>query len=312
MSNKKDFNSFSVEGSEYRANTRYSGEQHDKLPAGMYIPKHNPMTGDYWLEKMEITTDNILDLPSPEYSRITKEIQEFLRPETKAKFLQKGYLYKRSVLMFGQQGTGKTIIANRVVKDVVDNGGVVLWGSGHVGLIKHAFKILNNTQPDDLTMVVFEEFDNLVNQYESELLTLLDGQVQKNNVIYLATTNYLDKIPKRIYRPGRFSSVIEVKFPIREARSIYFATKLGMTAGHDELVAKTAGLSIDELKEIVQACYIFDYPLDGEIRRLFETRGATPELDIWDKRRQEKQMPVISDMELDLDEDSDDDFGDGN
>lgn len=302
---KRDFNSFSVEGSQYRANTRYAGLQSDKLPPGMYVPKHNSMTGDFWLEKMEITTDNIMDLPSPEYSRITKEIVEFLRPETKAKFLQKGFMYKRSVLMHGLPGTGKTCVANRVVKDVVNNGGVVIWGDCHLALIKHAFKILNNTQPDDLTMVVFEEFDSTVESYESELLTLLDGQVQKNNVIYLATTNYLEKIPKRIYRPGRFSSVIEVKFPIEEARSLYFQNKLGLTPRHDELVAKTKGLSIDELKEIVQACFIFDYNLDEEIKRLFQTRGVTPELDVWEKRKAEKNVPVFAEAgALDLDEDS--------
>ncbi len=273
---KKDFNGFSVDGSEYRANTRYAGQQLAKLPPGMYAPKHNPMTGDFWLERMEITTDNILNLPSPEYTRITNEIQEFLKPEIKAKFIEKGYMYKRSVLMWGQPGTGKTVISNRITRDVINHGGVVIWGDCSIKLIKHAFKILNTVQPDDLTMVVFEEFDVTVESYESELLTLLDGQVQKNNVIYLATTNFLEKIPKRIYRPGRFSSVLEVRFPIPEARAVYFKTKLPEIENLKELVAKTKGLSIDELKEIVQACYIFSYDLDEEIKRLMSTRGVTP------------------------------------
>lgn len=273
---KKDFNSFSVDGSTYRANVRYSGEQIEKLPPGMYVPRFNSQTGDFWLEKMELTTDHIIDLPSPEYSRVTKEIQQFLQPETKTKFLDKGFMYKRSCLLYGEPGTGKTVITNRITRDVINSGGVVIWGDADLALIKHTFKILNNIQPDDLTMVVFEEFDAIVKRYESELLTLLDGQVQKNNIIYLATTNYLDRIPKRIYRPGRFSSVIEVKYPIAEARDLYFKIKLGSQSNHDQLVAYTEGLSIDELKEIVQACYIFDYPIKQEVTRLLETRGAKP------------------------------------
>ena len=274
---KKDFNGFSIDGSTYRPNIRYTGEQKEVLPAGMYIPKFNRNTGDFWLEKMEVTSDNILDLPSPEYTRVTKEIQQFLRPETKAKFLEMGYMYKRSALLHGAPGGGKTVVANRVIRDVVQQGGVVLWGSCELELIQHTFKILNNTQPDDMTMVVFEEFDSIVKSYESELLTLLDGQVQKNNVIYLATTNYLDKIPKRIYRPGRFSSVIEVKFPIPEARAAYFKHKLGEVKELATLVAKTDGLSIDELKEIVQSVYILGYNIDTEITRLLDTRGVPQE-----------------------------------
>jgi len=271
---KKDYSGFSVDGSTFRPNFRHAGEQTPILPAGMYVPKFNRQTGDFWLEKMEVTTDNIIDLPSPEYSRVTKEIEQFLKPETKVKFIELGFMYKRSALLYGLPGTGKTLIANRIIADSIKKGAVVIWGSVELNLIDHTFKILNNTQPDVITMVIFEEFDSIVREYESELLTLLDGQVQKNNVIYLATTNYLDKIPKRIYRPGRFSSVIEVTFPNADARTVYFKHKLGDIQGLNELVNKTNGLSIDELKEIIQSVYILNYNVDEEIQRLLRTRGV--------------------------------------
>ncbi len=275
---EKQFNGFSINGINFFPNSQYSGIQSEKLPAGMYIPRMDRRSGDFWFEKMNVATDNIIDLPSPEYSRVTTEINEFMTPEIKQKFVDMGYVYKRSVLMYGLAGTGKTVISNRLIRDAISNGAVVLWGEPDTDLITNSFKVLNNTQPDNMTMVVFEEFDTVVEYDESKLLTLLDGQVQKNNVVYLATTNYLEKIPKRIYRPGRFSSVIEVKYPNAEAREVYFKMKLGNVPELGILVEKTNNLSIDELKEIVQSCYIFKYDLDTEIKRLRDTRSFEVEV----------------------------------
>ena len=40
------------------------------------------------------------------------------------------------------------------------------------------------------------------------------------------------------------------------------------------LVEKTKNISVDELKEIVQSCYIFDYNLDETIKRIKKVRGC--------------------------------------
>lgn len=275
---KKEVTCFHVSGNQFIPETGEPGVV-PALKPGAYTLHLNPMSGDFWFSQLEFVTDGIVDLPSVEYSRIVDELNHFLKPEVKAKYLEHGFVYKRSALLHGKPGTGKTVIVNRIARDIIKSGGICLWVT-QPNLLPQAFKVLNDTQPDTLVGVIFEEFDAIAQKNESDLLTILDGQVQKNNVIYLATTNYLDKVAKRLYRPGRFASVIEVVYPIAEVRRVYLQSKLGDIPNLDTWVTKTEGLSIDELKEIVQACAILGAPLDETINRIRVCRGETPTLNL--------------------------------
>jgi len=207
--------------------TKSEARAYTKLQPGVYTTHFNAMSGDFWFEEFNNNHDKIIDLPSPEYQKLTKEMTTFLHPETRAKFDEKGFLYKRSALLYGNPGTGKTVLVNRIIQEVIKNGGVVLF-SQDPRLLPKAYSVLDDLQPDTITMVVLEEFDTIIRQYgESILLNLLDGEIQKQNVMYLATTNYLGKIPKRMIRPGRMSSVIEVKYPNTQCRQQYFSLKMG-------------------------------------------------------------------------------------
>lgn len=249
-------------------------EVHHKLLPGAYFVKYNPQQGKLWFEEFRPTCDNIIDLPSLEYTRIVNQMKYFLMPETKSKFEDKGFLYKRSALLHGLPGTGKSIIINRVMREVINHKGVVLFVEDPRTL-KMAFNILDDLQKELTTLVVFEEIDGIIQQYgESTLLSILDGEIQKENVMYLAATNYLDRIPTRLLRPGRFSSVIEVGYPSAEARRVYFEHKMGADfAELQSWVNATSGLSVDELKEVVQSVYIFNDNLQETVSRIKKIKG---------------------------------------
>lgn len=276
---QKTFRNFSVHGNKIVPNFEGSNTI-ERLSPGSYTLHYDQQRGVFWFEPLTLVSDGILDLPSPEYTKVVQKMALFMKPETRAKFERMNYIYKRSALLHGVPGTGKTVIVNRVARDIVSLGGICLWAT-QPALLKLAYEILDDIQPNVLTGVIFEEFDEMARRHESELLTLLDGQVQKHNVIYLATTNYLNKVPKRLYRPGRFATVLEVKFPIPEARRLYLASKLG--ADFPDLEARvqaTEGLSIDELKEVVQAVDILEEPLAEVLERLKATREfSVPERD---------------------------------
>lgn len=266
------YRDISESNGQYYPNTKGPKIQ-KKLEPGCYSLHYDAHKNFFWFEKSAFISDKILDLPSPEYTQVVNEMNLFLQPETKKAFRKLGYVYKRSALLHGLPGTGKTVITNRVAKNVVAAGGICLWVTG-VSLLEMAYDILDDLQPETFVCVIFEEFDSFIPRQESQLLTLLDGQVQKQNVMYLATTNYIDKIPKRLYRPGRFSSVIEVKFPIAEARRMYLASKLGENfPDMDMWVSQTEGLSVDELKEMVQGIHILKAPFHSVLNRIKDTKG---------------------------------------
>ena len=235
------------------------------LPVGIYTLTQD-MEGSTYFKEVESTHDQLVDLPDPAFERVVGEMEHFLKEETRTKFSELGFLYKRSSLLYGLPGTGKTSIVNRVIKNVIHSEGIVLLNP-HPGYLIDALEILKELQPHSIIMVIFEELDQLVSYYESELLNILDGEIQKENVIYLATTNFISKVPPRLMRPGRFSSVIEVGYPNFQARNVYLSTKLD--ADRAWRIAKQAdGLSIDELKEVVQSVECFGYEAEEVIKRI--------------------------------------------
>lgn len=266
-----NYTSFNQHNDTFVANTNRTELKH--LPPGAYGIDYDANTGLLYFRLIKMNYDQLIDLPSPEYEHVMKEVNVFLNADTKAKFKEYGFLYKRSFLLHGTHGTGKTCIVNRVGEKVIENGGIILFNPD-VNLLSMAFKVLDDIQPGHTTMVIFEEFEELLQFNEGELLSILDGEIQKDNIMYLATTNHYNKIPDRLKRPGRFATILEVKFPNLEARTVYLTQKL-ISATVDEInewAKQSDGLSIDELKETVLSVKCLNNPLDETIHRILSTK----------------------------------------
>lgn len=270
-----DFTSWNQNNDTYLGNTNRSELKH--LPPGAYILSYDKQIG-LMFNKIDMHYDQLIDLPSPEYDYVMKRVGRFLSDEGKRAFAEYNFIYKWNCLLHGTFGTGKTCIVNRVAEKVVANGGIVLF-SPDPRLLQPAFKILDDIQPDRTTMVIFEEFETLLEKFEGALLSLLDGEVQKKNIIYMATTNHFEKIPARLKRPGRFPTILEVKFPNAAARTQYLTMKLKPHDQHEipNWVKATNGLSIDELKETVQSVKCYMNTLDESVKRILGTRKLARE-----------------------------------
>lgn len=244
------------------------------LPAGSYSV-HQDRDGNTYFLRSDFTSDRIIDIPSAEFKGMVKEIDTFLAPDTQGKYKQYGFLYKRSFLLHGKPGMGKTVLVNRLAKDIISKGGVVLFNP-NPSLLTTAFSVLNSLPSQPLTLVVFEEFDALVSDIDTEalMLSILDGEIQKDRIIYVATTNYFDKINKRLLRPGRFTSIIEVQAPNLESRIHFLNTKLNDMKESKAMAESTEGFSIDELKEAVLATKIYDMKMSDVKKRLKAARES--------------------------------------
>ena len=231
-----------------------------RLVPGAYELQYNDKIG-LLINLISTNSDSLIDLPSPEYTQVVGEISQFLKPETKTRFKEMGFLYKRSMLLEGPPGTGKTCIVNRVAQKVIDAGGIVIFNPDP-RLLEMAYEQLNDIQPNTMTLVIFEELDQLLRKHEGSLLSVLDGEIQKDNVVYVATTNFINEIPGRVLRPGRFSSVIKVGFPTTEAREAYLKAKNVGAKDVKTILKSTENFSIDELTEVVRANYCLGIPLD--------------------------------------------------
>lgn len=227
----------------------------DQLPAGQYIPMFNEHRGIYFVNKA-VNLDELLVLPDSETTYVLDAISDFWKRE-KA-FRKHGFLWKRGMLLWGPPGSGKTSCLQQLSKQIIDKGGLSIYCTSPV-ITAEALRIMRRIEPKRPAVVMIEDIDAVINRHgEPDLLALLDGELQIDNVVYIATTNYPEELdPRFIQRPSRFDEVIYIGMPSTAAREMYLKSKnprLQKDApALAEWVELTEGFSIAALKEVIVA-----------------------------------------------------------
>ena len=239
-----------------------------RLAAGIYEPFAAP--GMYGLELLHIASDGIYALPDMATEAVMKEVSTFWQNEQK--YRDHDLLYKRGLLLWGPPGGGKTITIKLLMNALVQNDGIVVLGS-NIGLTILCLKSIRRIEPTRNLIVVLEDIDEIINSNgEAQVLSMLDGEHNIDQVLNLASTNYPERLGARIInRPSRFDRRIYVGMPGDEARRVYLekTTKNGLDLGTlRQWVSDTDGMSIAHLRELVAAVYCLDQPYNDVLERL--------------------------------------------
>lgn len=258
----------------------------NKLPPNIYTIKTTPQ-GAIYFRPMSAMTDGLVDLPKHVSGAVIKEVKDFWSDTTRAKFEKYEMVYKRGIILYGPPGTGKSVIVSKIMEAVVEEGGIVFFDPAP-RLLYEAMNQVKEIQGDVKVLVVYEEFDSWLARSESDFLSLLDGELQIENIVYLATTNFLDRVPPRIRnRPSRIASVIEVKYPDVETRRAFLLGKVKDDPIDIELWIKlTEGMSLDHLKDLIISVLCIGVPLEDAIKKLREmnSRDLGPDDDEDDEK----------------------------
>jgi SpoVK/Ycf46/Vps4 family AAA+-type ATPase len=111
---------------------------------------------------------------------------------------------------------------------------------------------------------------------------MLDGETQIQNVVYVATTNYPERLDKRfVDRPSRFDTIRKIDMPNAEARKAYIKAKLPEA---DDItisryVKNTDGYSIAYMRELIVLTQCFGYSFEKSIDRLNGMHKRQPKSD---------------------------------
>lgn len=200
------------------------------------------------------------------------DIVDFLKnPE---KYQKYGARMPKGVILYGDPGTGKTLLA----KAVAGEAGVpfyALSGSDfvqvYVGVgaarVRNLFK---KAKSHGKAVIFIDEIDAIgkarsngkngssndeKDQTLNALLTEMSGFGQEEGIVVIAATNRLDMLDKALLRPGRFDRHIEVSLPDVNARekilSLHLKNKPYENINIKDLAKKTVYFSGAKLESLV-------------------------------------------------------------
>lgn len=250
------------------------------LPAGQFTIEYDNTIGIYF-NKADINLDDLVMLPDSVSDNVINEIRSFWTKEEH--FRKFGFLWKRGVLLWGPPGSGKTTTLQMISNEVIANGGISVY-VGDPNLAAKGLKILRTVEPTRPLVVMLEDVDAIIDEHgESDLLALMDGELQIDNVVFVATTNYPEELDQRfVCRPSRFDVVRMIDMPTEDARRIFIQAKnkrLATPETEEELqqwVKYTKHFSIAHIKELIVSVEVFEVPFKEAVDRLNALINSQP------------------------------------
>ena len=261
--------------------TQYQLYRDGYTPANTTVPSLPPgcydITADnngIYVVPMPKPTGLLLNLPEMRSDEVIGMVETFWNSEKDYKegneFVVGGAAFKAVVMLYGPPGTGKSCTIKIVANRLVEREGTVFFASANPSMCMKFLEDFAKIENNRKCIVILEDIDSLIHQYgESQYLEMLDSAKSIDNILFIATTNYPERLDPRIYnRPGRFSHVIKIGLPGPKARKAYLEAILKNHRDVEYIVDNSHNFSIDHLSSLVNAVYREKKDLPKEILRL--------------------------------------------
>ena len=205
-----------------------------------------------------------------------EEIVDFLKNPKKYESL--GAKIPRGVLLAGEPGTGKTLMARAVAGEanvpffsISGSEFAEMFVGVGASRVRDLFSKAKKNAP---SIIFIDEIDAVAHKRDArggagredeqtlnQILVEMDGFDNESGVIVMAATNRVDMLDKALLRPGRFDRHVDVTLPERKDRleilKVHFKKKpLENDVNLDDLAKKTAGSSGADLANIANEAAI--------------------------------------------------------
>ena len=204
------------------------------------------------------------------------EVVDFLKNPKKYEKL--GAKIPRGVLLAGDPGTGKTLMARAVAGEanvpffsISGSEFAEMFVGVGASRVRDLFSKAKKNAP---SIIFIDEIDAVAHKRDArggagredeqtlnQILVEMDGFDNESGVIVIAATNRVDMLDKALLRPGRFDRHVDVTLPERKDRlailEVHFKNKpTAKTVDLEALAAKTAGSSGADLANIANEAAI--------------------------------------------------------
>jgi hypothetical protein len=198
----------------------------EELPAGIFIPEFDDHLEEFVLkfaqhnlEEDKLHCDFVeqkyfsIENYVPPFDYLKKCINNFFN--SKEFYTSNKLDFKRSILICGDPGTGKTRFIANIADELIQKYDALvirIESNEAMATLLEGTHSLADFCKNRLKVIVIEELYELINtSNKSGLLNMLDSTFLKDNVLFLMTTNFPQKIPvNMIDRPSRIDDIVPV------------------------------------------------------------------------------------------------------
>jgi chaperone BCS1 len=173
--------------------------------------------GPFWEEDciLKFKSLDSIFMRKEDISRICSDIDRFLSPATRKIYDYFGVTYKRTYLLSGLPGSGKSSLIRGLACKYGYNMCMLNYTETKDSHIQSLLKRL-----PEKSFFVLEDFDSIIEERKkhddatnkisfSGILKMLDGEYCSVGSIIFITTNYKDRFDPAMFRPGRIDFVMD-------------------------------------------------------------------------------------------------------
>ena len=192
---------------------------YNKTKDNNYIEIHNFKMHWSRLNKLPIRDMDTIYLDKNIKNDILNDIDTFFKEEDIYSLY--GIPYKKTYLLEGLPGTGKTSLIFAIASMLKMNIAIITFGPDmDDAIFMKAISYLPNN-----SILLLEDVDAVFNQRKSQvhspitfsaLLNTLDGVARRHKLITFITTNHIENLDKALLRPGRIDKIVNFTYATNE------------------------------------------------------------------------------------------------
>jgi transitional endoplasmic reticulum ATPase len=250
----------------------------------------------------DVTYEDIGGLDS-EIQQVREMIELPLKhPEV---FQQLGIDAPQGVLLHGPPGTGKTLLAKAVANEAdatfLSINGPEIMSKYYGESEKQLREKFEEAQDESPAIIFIDEIDAIASKRSdaggeverrvvAQLLSLMDGLEERENVIVIAATNRVDAVDQALRRGGRFDREIEIGVPNRQGRKEIMQI-------HTRNMPLTDNVDLDEIANKTHGYVGADLEAVAKEGAMSVLRRVLPEIDLDEEIPSDVMEKLVVDRE---------------
>ena len=158
------------------------------------------------------------------YNNVKEEIYQIIDMYENLEYYESlGASIPKGLMLYGEPGMGKTILAKALIKEAKVNSYLIRKNKSKNDILNEINEVFNNASKDESAIIFIDDIDKFKDLEgdieDNEVLNTIQAKiddVHDKNVLVVATCNDFKHLPDSLVRDGRFDRKIELKTPSKE------------------------------------------------------------------------------------------------